>query len=136
MHMEGLALPSTACGNRPSPRPSGVPLWYSVGALYGPPPTPSAPPLPRPPAASTVSSPPLPINYLSFPTSPPSLASLSSSTLASASYLLRLTPPPCQVQTTVHVAQRGVSTGGGRWPPPRPRVYAPPTYKIVKKHEF
>ena len=39
----------------------------------------------RPPAASTVSSPPLPINSSSSPKSPPSLASPSSSASASAS---------------------------------------------------
>ena len=45
----------------------------------------SAPPMQCPPAASTVSSPPLPINYASSHKSPPSLASPSSSMSASAS---------------------------------------------------
>ena len=37
------------------------------------------------------------------------------------------------MQTTVTVELRGGSTGGGRWPPPRPCAYVPPTYRRVKK---
>ena len=47
------------------------------------PPCPSTPPMQCPPAASTVSSPTLPTNYLSLPKLPLSLASPSSSTSAS-----------------------------------------------------
>ena len=54
-------------------------------SMSGPPPRLSAPPMQLPPAAYTVSSPLLPINYLSSPKSPPSLASPSSSALACAS---------------------------------------------------
>ena len=46
---------------------------------------PSSPPPQRPPTASTVSFPPLPINSSSLPKSPPSLSSLFSSASASAS---------------------------------------------------
>ena len=53
--------------------------------MSAPPPSPLYPPMQRPPAESTVSSPPLPINSSSLPKSPPSLASSSSSALASAS---------------------------------------------------
>ena len=59
-----------------------------MGALSAPPPC--------SPAASTLSSPPLPINSLSFSKSPPSLASPSLSVSASVSLsdLLRPKPPP------------------------------------------
>ena len=66
----------------------GCPHRSSVGALSAPPPC--------SPAASTLSSPPLPINSLSFSKSPPSLASPSLSVSASVSLsdLLRPNPPP------------------------------------------
>ena len=114
-----------------------------------PPPRSSAPHPPRPPTASTLSSPTLPINSSSSPTSPPSIASPSSSASgsasasASASDLPQPTPPPSrrrstyrrgrQAQTMVPVTRRGGSKGGGRWPPPRPRAYEPSTYRRVKK---
>ena len=52
-------------------------------SMSSPPPRPSPPQ--RPPAASNVSSLPLPINYLSSPKSPPSIASPSSSASVSTS---------------------------------------------------
>ena len=54
-------------------------------SMYGPPTRPLFPPMQRPPAACTVSSPPVPINSLSSPKSPPSLASPSSSVTVSVS---------------------------------------------------
>ena len=52
--------------------------------MSSPSPRPSYPPMQRPPPASTVSSPPLPINSLSSLKLPPSLSSPSSSVSASA----------------------------------------------------
>ena len=97
---EGLTLSPTTRGNCTYPCPSSPPPRSSAGALYVPPPHPSDPPLPRPPYASTISFPPLPINDSSSPMSPPSLASPSSSVSASvlasvsASDLPRPPPPP------------------------------------------
>ena len=54
-------------------------------SMFAPPHRPSDPSLQRPPTASTVSSPPFPINSLSLPKFPSSLASPSSSALASVS---------------------------------------------------
>ena len=57
-------------------------------SMPAPPHSPLAPPMHPPPAASTVLSPPLSINYLYLPKSPPSLSHSSSSALASASVLV------------------------------------------------
>ena len=54
-------------------------------SMYGPQHRPLDASLQRPPAASNVSSPSLPINYSSLPKFPPSLASTSSYVSASAS---------------------------------------------------
>ena len=54
-------------------------------SMSGSPSRPSDPPMQRPPAASTVSSPTLPVNYLSLPKLPPSIASPSSTMSESAS---------------------------------------------------
>ena len=81
-------------GHRPAanhPRRLALPLPFRVlprsssGALSGPRIAPRIPPPQRHPNSSTVSSPPLPINYLSSPKSPPPLASPSSSSSASVS---------------------------------------------------
>ena len=122
----------------------------SARALYCPLLRPLATPPPRLTAAYTVSSPPIPINYTSSPTSPPSLASPSSSALALApvtesmlaSDLPRTTSPlrRCstyqrgrQACTMVLVARRDGSTGGGRWPHLCPCEYVPLCTGELKK---
>ena len=132
VYLGGIYARGRGGGQRPPPYIGVTYAWVRVEGHRPPPALPQ-----HSPDASTVSFPPLLINSLSFPKSPLSLDSPSSSALASASAsdLPQLTPPSrrrstyCrgrQVQNMVTVTRIGGSAGRGRCPPTRTHAYVPP----------